>query len=176
MMFLSIALGAAILAAVFLFLFFKLAARPDFEMVDAAWFDKFSVANYAPMERLLDQTDFAFLASQPGYNPRIAKTLLAQRRKAFNGYLRLLISDFNQLHAIARGMLVHSPADRPAFARALRRQHAMFFLAVFEVRCKVAFYPWGWTALDVPRLFHSLDQMGNQVKELASRRVNTEPA
>src|SRR5271156_3392959 len=157
MMFLSIALTVAILAAVFLFVFWKLAVRPDIRMVDVAWLDSFSLASYAPMERLLDQTDFAFLASQPGCDPRIAKTLLVRRRQAFNGYLRMLIRDFNQLHAIARWMLVYSPADRPAFARALRRQYAMFFLAVFGVRCKVAFYPWGWTALDVPRLFHSLE-------------------
>jgi len=52
----------------------------------------------------------------------------------------------------------------------------MFYLAVCGVRCKVAFYPWGWTALDVPRLFHSLDQMGAQVRELALRGIHSASA
>jgi hypothetical protein len=52
----------------------------------------------------------------------------------------------------------------------------MFFFSVWAIRCKVAFYPWGWTALDVPRLFHSLEQMGDQVRELAARRIDSAPA
>ena len=172
----SVTLAAAVLAAVLLFLLWKVAARTGAQPVDPAWLDKFSIGTYAPMERLLDQTDFSFLASQPGYDPRMAKSLLAQRRKAFDGYLRLLVRDFNQLHAIARWMLVYSPVDRPGFARALWRQQAAFYFAVCAVRCKVAFYPMGWTALDVPRLFHSLEQMGNQARELDLRRITSAPA
>lgn len=176
MMFLSIALAVAILGSGFVVLFWQLAVRLGRQPLDPAWLETFSVAAYAPMERLLDRTDFTFLASQPGFNPRIARTLLAQRRKAFNGYLRLLIGDFNRLHAVARWILIYSPSDRPAFAKALWRQHVMFYLSVGWVRCKVAFYPWGWTALDVPQLFHSLDRMGSQVRELAVRRINSAPA
>ena len=176
MMYLSISVALAIFAAGFGFLLWKLAVRSGTRPVDPAWLDTFSLATYAPMERLLDRTDFTFLASQPGYDPRIAKTLLARRRKVFNGYLRLLTRDFNRLHEVAKWILIYSPMDRPAFARALRRQHALFFFSVWAIRCKVAFYPWGWTALDVPRLFHSLEQMGDQVRELAARRIDSAPA
>lgn len=175
-MLIPIAVAVAALGASFAFLFWRLAARSRARPVDPAWLESFSVLNYAPMERLLDRTDFAFLASEAGGNPRIAKTLLARRRKAFVGYLGLLIRDFNRLHAAARWVLVYSPRDRPAFARALFRQQARFYWAVCIVRCKVAFYPWGWTALDVPRLFRSLDEMGNQVRELALRRIHSAPA
>ncbi len=169
MLMITVAGAVLALASGFGWLFWKLSARSGTRPVDAAWLEAFSVANYAPMERLLDQTDFTFLESQPGYDARVAKTLLAQRRRIFSGYLSLLIRDFNRLHAFARWMLVYSPSDRPAFAQALWRQYVSFYWTVCGLKCKLAFYPWGWTALDVPRLFHTLDQMGNEVREAFRR-------
>jgi hypothetical protein len=37
------------------------------------WLDSFSVARYRPMERLLSEADYEFLAAQPGYDPSIAR-------------------------------------------------------------------------------------------------------
>ncbi len=122
------------------------------------------------MERLLDASDFRFLETQPGYRPEMGRRLLAQRRKIFKQYLRMLIRDFNQLHFFARLMLVHSAEDRPDLARELFRQQIRFYLAVCFVRCKVALYPLGWTAVDVPKLVHALERMRSRI-DAAPRAV-----
>jgi hypothetical protein len=159
------AVGASgvLLIAAFTVIFLRLASRFDAQAVSPAWLDEFSLENYAPMERLLDSSDFQFLAAQPGHRPEITKVLLAERRKIFGEYLHLLIGDFNQLHFLAKLMLVHSAEDRPELARELFRQQLRFYAAVSFVRCKVALYPLGWTAVDVPKLLHSLQQMRNQL-------------
>jgi len=154
---------AILLLVTFIGLFFRLASRLDSRKVSPAWLEEFSLESYAPMERLLDASDFRFLAAQPGYRPEMGKRLLSQRRKIFGQYLGLLIRDFNQLHFLARLMLVHSEQDRPELARELFRQQVRFYFAVCLVRCKVAFYPHGWTALDVPKLLHGLEHMRNQI-------------
>jgi len=154
---------AILLLVTFIGLFFRLASRLDPGRASPAWLEEFSLESYAPMERLLDASDFRFLAAQPGYRPEMRKRLLSQRRKIFSEYLMLLIRDFNQLHFFARLMLVHSEQDRPELARELFRQQVRFYFAVCLVRCKVALYPLGWTALDVPKLLHGLERMRNQI-------------
>jgi len=51
------------------FLFWRLASRSDNQASTVEWFESFSLDSFAPMERLLDQSDFEFLAQQPGYRP-----------------------------------------------------------------------------------------------------------
>ena len=128
------------------------------------------------MERLLDQGDFAFLASQSGYRPEMAKSLLSNRREAFCEYLYLLVRDFNRLHFIARLMLVHSSEDRPEFASALWRQQITFYFAICLVRCKVALYPLGWTAVDVPELLEALQKMRHQIVSALPQQAETASA
>src|SRR5271170_4819944 len=85
------------LAAAFAFVFYRLASRFDPESVTTEWLDAFSLESYAPMRRLLDQSDIEFLKKHPGYHPALANDLLRERRSAFIGYLELMIGDFNQL-------------------------------------------------------------------------------
>jgi hypothetical protein len=157
----------ALLIASFTFLFLRLASRLDANACGPEWLDEFSVENYAPMERLLDASDFEYLARQPGYQPKTGKHLLTERRKIFCEYLSLLMRDFNQLHFIAKLLLVHSPEDRPELARTLWRQQLTFYFAVCVIRFKVAVYPWGWTAVDVPKLLHGLEHMRGQIQASA---------
>ena len=56
-------------------------------------------------------------------------------------------------------MLVHSTQDRPEFASTLWRQQITFYFAVCLVRCKVAFYPLGWTPVAVPELLEALERI-----------------
>lgn len=157
----------ALLIASFTFLFLRLASRFDAKACGPEWLDEFSVENYAPMERLLDASDFEFLARQPGYHAKTGKHLLAERREIFCEYLGLLIRDFNQLHYIAKLLMVHSAEDRPELARTLWQQQATFYFAVCVIRLKVAVYPWGWTAVDVPKLLHGLEHMRGQIQTRA---------
>ena|SRR5690349_7860197 len=166
-MLLAFAFVAALLLAAFIFLFPMLASRATAEAFTAEWLDSFSLENYAPMERLLNRSDFEFLASQPGYRPEIARRLLSERRRVFAGYLQCLIRDFNQLYAAAKLMVVYSQEDLPEFAKALWRQQIAFYYAVSILRCKVAIYPWGWTGVNVSKLAQPLESLRIQIQRFA---------
>src|SRR5579863_2689562 len=146
MLFIVIAL--AVLVAGFAGLFWRLASRFDAQQCTAEWLDRFSLASYAPMERLLSRSDLDFIASQPGYRPEIGVRLMAERRKIFRAYLRLLVRDFNQLMRIGKLMVVYSGRDQQEFARSLMRQQVKFYTRVCALEVQVALYPLGRTAVD----------------------------
>lgn len=154
----------AFLIALFGFLFLRLASRFDDQPDLAKWLDEFSTETYAPMERLLDRSDFAFLESQTGYRPEIGARLLKERKRLFLGYLSFLIRDFNQLLRIARVMMVASSEDRADFAKELWRQQIAFYGAVCAVRVRVALYPLAWNGMDASRLVRALEGMREQVQ------------
>ena len=155
------------LAAAFAFVFYRLASRFDPKSVTTEWLDAFSLESYAPMRRLLDQSDIEFLKRHPGYHPALSRDLLLERRRAFSGYLGLMIADFNQLLNIGRHILIDSKIDRPEFARALWGQQIRFYASVCSIRCKLALAPLG-LRVDRLELLESLGNMLHQVKELAS--------
>ena len=167
----SVFVVVAFLIAAFVSLFWRLALRRDGETYTADWFESFSLESFAPMERLLDKSDFDFLSRQPGYRPEIGATLLKERKRLFLGYLRLLIADFNQLLHIARLMIVYSAEDRSDFARVLWRQQFTFYVAICAVRVRVAVYPLAWKSLDVSKLMHALENMHAQVSQLGFEPV-----
>jgi hypothetical protein len=160
----SLGVGAAVIVIAFAILFFRLASRFDPKSATSEWLNGFTLERYAPMERLLDASDFEFLARRCPGRPELAKQLLAERRSIFREYLGLLVEDFNQLHFLAKLMLVHADEDRPEFAGALFRQQVQFYFSVGLIRCKVALYPLGWTALDVPRLLHTLERLRTELQ------------
>jgi hypothetical protein len=166
---------AALLLIAFAVLFLRLASRLDAKSLSPLWLEEFSVEDYAPMERLLDRSDFAFLAAQPGYRAKIGQRFRAERRQAFCEYLGLLIRDFNRLHFLAKVILVHAPEDQPEFAHALWRQQMRFYFSVCVVRCKVAVYPWGWTPVDVPQLVHALERLRNEIRAGAESMAASAP-
>jgi hypothetical protein len=167
---LSIAIVLTLLAACFAGLFWRLASRFDAEQCTAEWLDSFSLASYAPMDRLLGKADAGFLASQPGYRPEIAKHLMAERRRIFAAYLGHLVKDFNQLIEMGKLMIVYSTQDRQEFARRLWHQQVRFYAGVCSVRVQLALYPLGWSAAaaHAQRLVAALSSMRDQVQLLAS--------
>jgi hypothetical protein len=171
MIFMAVFLALAILIAASVFLFRALASRPDQTTCSLEWLDSFSLENYAPMQRLLDSGDVEFLSSQPGYRPEIGKRLMAERRKIFRGYLRLLILDFSQLIGLGKLMVVYAAGDRAELARALWRHQISFHFAVFAVQCKLALHPLGWSVPDVRKLVQALETMRDQIQAMASQRI-----
>lgn len=167
----AIALTIIVFAACSMGLFLRLASRVNSQEVTPDWLDSFSPESYAPMERLLDKKDIEFLASQAGYNTKIAKRLMAERRKIFASYLSYLVRDFNQLMNVGKLMVVFSTEDRQEFARRLFRQQVRFYARVCLVRLQLALYPLGWTTVDAHRLVSALEAMRTQVQLLASPRV-----
>ena len=170
MTYLSIGLAVVLLLAMFIAVIRRLVSRAKTGIESVEWLETFSMEVYAPMERLLDRSDFEFLAAQPGYRPEVGRDLLRERQEIFKQYLGMLVTDFNRLLGIAKFMAVFSVEDRSEFAKALWRQQAVFYFAVGAVRLRLAFYPRGWTALDVPRLVHALGDMRNLIDEIAARR------
>jgi len=164
-----LAIASLSLVPAFVFLFYRLASRLDREISVPEWLDRFSLDSYAPMARLLDPTDFAFVEKQPGCSPALIRRLRAERREAFLGYLGLLIRDFNQLLRIGRIMQVASSIDRPEFARALWGQQIRFYWAVCLVWCEVALLPWR-VRVDGRNLVAALTRMFSEVRELAVLR------
>jgi hypothetical protein len=170
MILILVLLAVFMLALTLAMLFYRLASRFDAQACNPEWLEGFSLESYAPMERLLDRSDFQFLESQPGYRPEIGQRLLSERRKVFAGYLRLLILDFNQLLRMAKLMLLSCTEDRPEFAKTLWRQQIKFYFAVGMIRCRVALYPLGWTDIDVPRLVNLLGRLRGEVQGLVLPR------
>jgi hypothetical protein len=165
---LLVAIAIVFLAACFAGLFWRLASRFDAQQCTAEWLDRFSVKSYAPMERLLDSNDLAFLASQPGYRPEIGKRLMAERRKIFRAYLRLLVRDFNQLIGIGKLMVVYSNLDQHEFARSLGRQQVQFYARVCALHVQLALHPLGWTSVDARDLLAALGDMRTKVRQMTS--------
>ena len=108
---LSIAIAVVLLAAAFAFVFYRLASRMDPNTGAAEWLDTFSLESYAPMRRLLDQSDFEFLRKQPGYHPALEKHLHTARRAAFIDYLWMMTASLI-VSRIGRMMLVKSKIRR----------------------------------------------------------------
>jgi hypothetical protein len=162
-----IAVAVIILTTVSFVLFRRLASRLDAKECTPEWLEEFSTANYVPMQRLLDKSDFEFLAGQRGYQPEIARELRAERAEILSGYLQLLTRDFNQLHAIAKMMLVYSDQDRPEFGKALLWQQITFYYAVTALRCRLALIPLGWTVPDLGKLILPIENMRLQLQQMA---------
>ena len=144
----------------------KMAGRAKRVDFDPAWLEDFSISKYRPMLRLLSEDDYEFLASQAGYQGKIATQLRSERRKVFRAYLRNLVRDFNRLHHVAKMMAVHSTKDRPEFAVALMKQRLTFSVAVTSVKVRLVLHAAGVGAVDVRNLIDSLDHMRTNVHSL----------
>jgi len=167
MILIAVSTSVLLLVVLFAILFYQLSSRFDAQACNPEWFENFSLEKYAPMERLLNRCDFEYLSAQPGYRAELGDRLLAERRKVFAGYLRLLTRDFNQLLRIAKLMLVYSPDDRPELAKALWRQQVRFYLAVTAVRCKIAVMPLGWASIDVAGLVNAVGGLRDQIRGMS---------
>ena len=170
---LPIAVVLSLMAACFAGLFWTLVSRFDARQCTSEWLDGFSLESYAPMERILGRDDAAFLASQPGYKPEIARRLMAERRRIFAAYLEHLVRDFNLLVGIGKLMVVYSTEDQQEFARRLWRQQVRFYAAVCSLRLQLALYPLSWSAVgrsgeDVRRLVAAVTAMRDRVVMLSS--------
>ena len=168
-----LAIALVVLLAVFALLFARLASRSDAQQSKADWLDTFSLKRYAPMERLLDKADLAFLESQPGYRPEIGKRLMAERRGILRAYLRQLVRDFNQLIGIGKLAVVYSKEDQQEFARYLWRQQFRFYTQFCVLQIQLTLYPFGWPRVDARGMLASLGAMQTRIGQLASGAAAT---
>jgi len=146
----------------------KLAGPATVSECDPEWIAKFSIARYRPMLRLLDEADYEFLASQPGYSKEFIENLRTERRAIFRAYLRSLVRDFHRLHLAARAVLVHATEDRSDLAMTLVRQRVTFTLAIMTVEYRLVLHALGLGTVDVRGLIAAVDGMRANVRNLAA--------
>jgi hypothetical protein len=141
--------------AVLAFLFRRLIAGPKSLPVSVDWINDLSIARYRPMERLLSEEDYRFLASQPGFDKKMLRRIRSERRKVFRGYLACLSRDFSLVGAALRLMMMYSAQDRPDLAGILYKQQALFALGCWPCSgvwfCTLAVWePWMFAAWCAP--------------------------
>ena len=128
------------------------------------WVENFDLDRYRPMNRLMVEDDYDFLAAQPGFNPAIARTLRSKRRRIFRHYLSNLQSDFNRLHAMARQLLLVAPQDQPDLALTLLKVRCTFCYGMFCAHCRLTLQPLGIKPVDVKALLDALEPLRQQVR------------
>lgn len=96
----------------------------------------YSPTRYAPMTRLLDSQESAFLAAQPGVTRAELAAFRKQRRGVFRLYLQELVGDFSAMHTEARLLAAASPEKNPELVGMLMRSQVRFWasLALVEMQ------------------------------------------
>ena len=128
----------------------------------------FSIARYEPMMRLAAEEDFEFLASLPGYRPRIGATLRRERRRIFRMYLGELAHDFRYLHAEARKIVADSPEQHADLVSALIRQKLQFWAAMAVIDARLLLHAVRLPQIDVRGLIDAVEAMRLNVAQLSA--------
>ena len=171
--FLPLMIGVALISG-FALLVIRLLTHRDTRAASPEFLARFSVARYRPMQRLLSEDDFEFLAAQPGYEPAIARQLRRRRRAAFRTYLRTMARDFDRLYAAAKQIALFSDHDRKDLVVLLVRQKVAFECGLAMVHARLALHAIGLAPVDVRGLIDALDQMSQQARHFSP--VGVRPA
>ena len=164
---LTISIVTFLALAVALFLLVrKVAFNGSSLPVTAEWIDELSIERYRPMMRLLDGGDLEFLRSQPGFTPRMAAKLRAQRCQIFSGYLHCLYGDFRRVCAAIKILMLQSRHDRPDLAGLLVQHQVMFACGMGTVHFRLLLYRWGLCGVDVTSLVKNFDSMRLELRSL----------
>jgi hypothetical protein len=166
--------AVALLAVIFASSISQLFRRTSVDDCSIEWLDEFSLDSYRPMERLLNEGDYEFLAAQPGFYPGIARELRAERRRIFRIYLRSLIRDFKKLIRLAELMMVYSEQDRPDLARAIFRLRREFYVSIIATEFRLALSPLPVAPVDARRLVYCMAAMRENIQQLALQRLRLE--
>ncbi|MGH9657217.1 MAG: hypothetical protein ACRD96_01670 [Bryobacteraceae bacterium] len=162
-------LAILLVALAFAVVFTALAARDRLSSESLDQLTEFSSEKYKPMEMLLSEREYRFLASQPGFTPEIGNRFRADRRRVFRGYLKCLRQDFNRIYLVTKVLLVYSDVQRPELLRQLLFQRIRFAVALLRVEARLATHRIGLGAADARVLVESLEAMHIQVRELMAK-------
>ncbi len=121
---------------------------------------------YRPMKRLLQEDDFRFLSSQPGFSARLGRQFRKERRRVFRAYLRSLRMDFGRVSKACQMLVIHAAEDRGDLAKGIIRQRLLFALGIFAVEGRLLLHAAGVGTVDVHGLVESLETMQAQIQVL----------
>ena len=130
--------------------------------ISPEWLQSFSPEIYDPMERLLNEADFAFLSSQPGFDLSLYRKLRRERLKIFRQYLDRMIIDFNRLHLAARLAISQSSSDNSALLPALISLKLRFIAAVLAAEFRYGLCLLGVKSLGARTLLLQLQALNTQ--------------
>ena len=133
----------------------------------------FSPDLYAPMLRLLDPAELAFVASQRGYTRDIGRALRRRRQQVLRQYLKALQADFGVLDRAAHLLLMHSPVERKDLARSLALQRMVFYRRLFALHCAAQAYAWGWDRVPAAAVVDSCEALRSLTEQLRAGLVPT---
>jgi hypothetical protein len=148
-------------------LFAKLLSHERVLPATEDWEDVFSPGRYKAMERLLEETDYQYLAAKSGDNKKLQKRLRDRRVHIFSSYLNCLSQDFTRICNAIKKVMVDSQIDRPDLAGLLMKQHFIFTLTVLSIEIRLVLYNFGWGAPDGRSLVRSLDSMTGHLRTLS---------
>ena len=123
---------------------------------------------YQPMERLLDEADFRFLASQPDCDPAMVRRLRAERRRIFRSYLRHMQRDFNRVSGALAAILLTAAQDRPELSQELLRQKSRFAMAMLSAHFRLVLHGFGIGTVDASGMIGSLDALRAALGQLSA--------
>jgi hypothetical protein len=121
---------------------------------------------YRPMERLLQEEDFRFLSSQPGFSAQLGRRFRAERRRVFRAYLRSLSMDFRRVSQACHMLVIHAAEDRGDLAKGIMQQRVLFAMGILAVEGRLLLHAAGVGTVDVRDLVQSLEAMQAQIQAL----------
>lgn len=142
---------------------YRLLAPRSIRHADAEWFRGFHPERYQPMLRILDSSEFRFLARQPGVTRQLLRELRLRRIGVLNGYLRSMRNDFDRLQALGRVLIGAGLADR-AMADALMQSKLTFTRAWWGLRLRLVLYRWGLAPVDATKLVNTLGSLDRTLR------------
>jgi hypothetical protein len=164
-------LGAALflilLGVGFGLLFANLLSRDRNPPLPDDWEEIFSPSRYKAMDRLLQETDYHYVAARSGGNKQLERQLRERRVHIFRAYISCLSQDFTRICNAIKKLMVDSQVDRPDLAGLLMKQHFIFSLTALSVEFRVVLYSFGLGTPDGHDLVEALDNMCAQLRTLS---------
>jgi hypothetical protein len=137
--------------------FMSRASSPASASIDVA-------TRYRPMQRLLDPSEFEFLASHPACNPKMLRKMRAERVHLFRSYLRSLTLDFARTATGIESIMVSSNVDRPELAKLVQSGRLTFATGLVSVECRLVLFRYGLGTVDVQPLVAAIASMREQLQ------------
>ncbi len=129
-----------------------------------------SLSFYAPMERLLSESDFRFLKGRTEIPNATIRRLRSDRRKLFRKYLGYLSVDFTGIVTELRAMMLDSDVSRPDLVRSLIWMQVVFAFAVLAIEARLALHACGihTVSISAARLTEGLASMRLELRHMQS--------
>jgi hypothetical protein len=162
-LFAVVAFGIALLGPVV----FRLFQPCSFNEIPREWLEEFNPSTYYPMQRLLSDEDFRFLARQPGFDLSLYRKLKRERLLIFRQYLRRLIVDFNRLYTATRTLISHQEEDHSDLAVKLVKLRVRFMFAVLSAECSYVLCCMGFKTIVATAMLARLEDMSTEFLRVA---------